>query len=243
MNLEKKYGLLTVEKQAAEEGKLSSAVKIKVTLKRLEAKQIFLMQLGNYWHGVEKLPLHARALFAMFAAKAHSDQDTVLALNNQIAVSASASNYKNFNFQGVDALLAKHAQQKDIQKIVNNHAFVYTVMASMLEFSRIDGVYASADFLWLKPLDRRLWYTLNCVGRKTPFAEVAGIAAHRNAEVLYHKPLFVPMVDEAVDALEIAIGELLYHKPLFVPMIDEAVDALEIALNEILFKPDEEQHK
>ncbi len=45
-----------------------------------------------------------------------------------------------------------------------------------------DGVQASADFLWLKPIDRRLWYMLNTVGRQTPFAEVAGPYAHWLAE-------------------------------------------------------------
>ncbi len=206
----KAHNLLLVEKETPTEHQLTSAIKVKVTVKRLEAKQTFLMQLGNYWHNLNTLPLHTRTLFAMFAAKAHGDKDSVTKLNNQIAVSAAQSQYKQINYEGLDALLAKHANEKDVQKVVVRHAFVYTVMASMLEFARLDGVYASADFLWLKPIDRRLWYTLNCVGRKTPYVEVAGIFAHRNAELVYNKPLYVPMVDEAVDALEIAINEILF---------------------------------
>jgi intracellular multiplication protein IcmP len=206
----KAHNLLLVEKETPTEHQLTSAIKVKVTVKRLEAKQTFLMQLGNYWHNLTTLPLHTRALFAMFAAKAHGDKDSVTKLNNQIAVSAAQSQYKQINYEGLDALLAKHTNEKDVQKVVARHAFVYTVMASMLEFARLDGVHASADFLWLKPIDRRLWYTLNCVGRKTPYVEIAGIFAHRNAELVYNKPLYVPMVDEAVDALEIAINEILF---------------------------------
>ncbi|MCD6046952.1 MAG: hypothetical protein K0S08_599 [Gammaproteobacteria bacterium] len=206
----KKHHLLITEKQFSESNELSSAVKIKVSLRRLEAKQIFLMQLGSYWHGVNGLPIHVKALFAMFAAKAHGNAKAVDALNAQIAKSAADSQFKNLNFQGVDALLAKYANEKLVQQITNRHAFVYTVMASMLQLARLDGVYASADFLWLKPIDRRLWYTLNCVGRKTPFVEVAGIFSHLNAELLFNKPIFVPMVDEAVDALEVAITEILF---------------------------------
>lgn len=206
----KKHDLLIIEQEAALAYELASAVKIKVRLKKFEAKQIFLMQLGNYWHSPEKLPIHIRALFAMFAAKAHSDDKSVTALNNQISVSATKTNNKDIDFNGVDALLAKHVKEKDVQRVIKQHAFVYTIMAAMLQLSRQDGVYASSDFLWLKPIDRRLWYTLNSVGRKTAFPEVAGIFAHYEAELMYHKPLFVPMVEEAVEALEIALAEILF---------------------------------
>jgi intracellular multiplication protein IcmP len=206
----KKHDLLIIEKEAPFSYELASAIKIKMRLKKFEAKQVFLMQLGNYWHSPEKLPMHVRALLAMFAAKAHSDDKIVTRLNNQIATSATKSNSQNIDYSGIDALLAKYYNEKDVQQTIQQHAFVYTVMAAMLQLSRKDGVYASSDFLWLKPIDRRLWYTLNTVGRKTAFPEVGGIFAHFEAELMYHKPLFVPMVDEAVEALEIALSEILF---------------------------------
>ena len=83
-------------------------------------------------------------------------------------------------------------------------------MAAMLEFARQDGVYATADFLWLKPLDRRLWYTLNTVGRATSFAEVAGIHAHFKTEKLFGRKIATPNVDSAVLALEVALDEVIY---------------------------------
>ena len=84
-------------------------------------------------------------------------------------------------------------------------------MASMLEEARQDGVQASADFLWLKPLDRRLWYTLNTVGRQTPFIEVAGIFAHWIAEKEAQRRLRVPMVEEATNAVELALKDVVYR--------------------------------
>jgi len=84
-------------------------------------------------------------------------------------------------------------------------------MASMLEEARADGVVASSDFLWLKPMDRKLWYTLNCVGRQTPFAEVAGIFAHWLAEKEVNRKLFVPTVEKATNALELALKDVVYH--------------------------------
>ena len=84
-------------------------------------------------------------------------------------------------------------------------------MASMLELARTDGVLASAEFLWLKPLDRNLWYMLNCVGRQTPFPEISGPFAHWIVEKRLRRPLKVPMVAEAVDALDVALSDIIYN--------------------------------
>jgi intracellular multiplication protein IcmP len=84
-------------------------------------------------------------------------------------------------------------------------------MASMMEYARNDGVLASAEFIWLKPLDRKLWFMLNCVGRQTPFCEVAGPVAHFKIEKRLRRPLKVPMIDEAVNALEAALAEIIYQ--------------------------------
>ena len=47
--------------------------KIEVVLKRGEANKIFAMQLGPLWKGADKLPPHAKALFAVFAARINAD--------------------------------------------------------------------------------------------------------------------------------------------------------------------------
>jgi intracellular multiplication protein IcmP len=114
------------------------------------------------------------------------------------------------DFSGADELCKKHHDTKLIQQIVNAHAYLLPVMAEMLEAARSDGVQASADFLWLKPVDRRLWYMLNTVGRQTPFVEVAGPFAHWVAEKEMGKRLLVPMVEEATNALEIALKDIIY---------------------------------
>jgi intracellular multiplication protein IcmP len=181
--------------------------RIDVVLRRGQANKLFAMQLGPMWKGVERLTPHARALFAAFAARIAADTAPAAKLLGQI----SASSAGKLNFAGADALLKKHWNHKLVQEVVQRHAYELTVMAAMLEAARLDGVQASADFLWLKPLDRRLWYTLNTVGRQTPFAEVAGIFAHWVAEKESGRKLLVPMVDEATRALEVALKEVIYR--------------------------------
>lgn len=180
--------------------------RIDVTLKRGQANKIFALQLGPQWQGITKLPPHARALFAIFAARYNSDSKPAIELLRQISMSSATK----LDFSGADALWKKHENVKGVQKIMQSHAYVLTVMASMLVAAREDGVQASADFLWLKPIDRRLWYMLNTVGRQTPFVEVAGPFAHWIAEKEMGSRLLVPMVEEATNALDLALKDILY---------------------------------
>lgn len=182
--------------------------KIQVVLKRGDATKLFALQLGQQWRGIEKQPPHIKALFAVFAARINADSQSAASLIHQLNVSSTSK----LNIAGVDELLKKHLNTKLVQNVVQSYAYVYTVMAAMLQAAREDGVQASADFLWLKPLDRRLWYTLNTVGRQTPFVEVAGIFAHWISEKEAGRKLIVPAVEEATKALEIALAEVVYRK-------------------------------
>ncbi|MEN9916411.1 MAG: component of Dot/Icm secretion system [Pseudomonadota bacterium] len=178
-----------------------------VNIKREAAHHLFVMQCGEYWQGVQYLKPATKALFAVFAARANRDRDGALQLLLQIAESTANG---RLDFSGADALLQKHIHNKSVQRVMYSHAYVLTVMASMLVLARKEGVLATADFLWLKPTDRLLWFMLNSVGRQTSFAEVSGPFAHWNVEQAMGRRLMVPMVEEAVNGLEAAIKDILY---------------------------------
>lgn len=187
--------------------------KIEAVLKRGAAHKVFIVQLGPIWQGVDKLPLHMRALFAVFAARINNDTKAAADLIQKINISSATK----LDFTGTEQLLKKHLNTKLVQEIINGHGYVLTVMAAMLAGARLDGVQASADFLWLKPIDRRCWYMLNTVGRQTPFPEVAGPFAHWVAEREFGKKLMVPMVEEATNALDVALKEIIYKPDEKVP--------------------------
>lgn len=209
MQFAKRYKLIDeVVRQNAESVSWRDRESIEAVLRKGETTRIFAMQLGPLWQGVEKLPPYMKALFAAFAARMNADSKPAIELLMQLARTSTTQ----MDFSGVDALLKKHYDSKAVQQIVSSHAYVYTVLPSLLQGAREDGVQASADFLWLKPLDRRLWYILNTVGRQTPFVEVAGIFAHWNAEREAGRRLFVPMVEEATNALERALKEVVYRR-------------------------------
>lgn len=207
MQFSKKYKLLDVERKHLGATGLSREVGYEAKVNKYRAHKVFVRQLGELWQSFDALTLQRRALCAIFAAKAMGDRDAADKLLRQIANSAKDP---DLNFSGADAVLNKYKDDKIIQAIVNRHAFEYGVMAAMLELARSDGVLASAEFLWLKPRDRVLWYVLNSVGRQTVFPEVAGIFAHFYAEKTIGYKLVSPMVEEAVISLEDAIDEWVY---------------------------------
>lgn len=181
---------------------------ITVKLNEGAAYRLFSLQVGQFWRDIESFPVHVQALYAIFLARANQDRANADKLLNQIAKSATS---EKLDFSGVKELVAKHKNSKYAQYAQQKHAYLLTVMATLLDIGRTDGVLATAEFLWLKPIDRPLWYMLNSVGRQTSFPEVAGAYAHWLAEKKLDRPLKVPMIDEAVKALDVAIQEIIYE--------------------------------
>jgi intracellular multiplication protein IcmP len=204
MEFAKQFNLLKRD-EFAPRGFSHLAAPLTATVKKGEARRIFTLQLGPYWNGFESLPPQTKALAAIFLAKINRDRDGAAKLLKILSESAAKG---HLDVTTVPALLNKHMNSELVQEIVQKHAYVMTVMAALLVGARQDGVLASADFLWLKPIDRRLWYVLNTVGRQTAFVEVGGVIAHWQVEKALNQKCLMPMVEEAVKALELAIKEV-----------------------------------
>jgi len=210
MEFAKKHQLLREERNAPEQGVVRAQQRdVTVTLLEDKANQVFATQMGGLWQGPEELPLHIQALFAIFASKGMQQRKTATDLLHQIARSA-AKGTTQLNLAGVKEVLAKYKGNPTIDLVTSRHAYVLTVMASMLLYARSDGVLATADFLWLKPLDRPLWYMLCSIGRQTPFSEVAGPFAHWLGERALKRRISQPMIQEATKALNLAIKSVIY---------------------------------
>ena len=174
-------------------------------IRRGDTKRVFTMQLGPYWDGFDHLSPQAYALAAVFIARMNRDRD---AANHILKVLDMTFVSGKPDFSVAKPIMKKYQNSEIVQEIVAKHAYMLTVMGSLIEGARDDGVVPSSEFLWLKPIDRRLWYMLNCMGRQTPYAEVAGPFAHWRAEKVMGRKSLVPMIDEAIRALEIAIKEI-----------------------------------
>lgn len=200
---------LLIEERVPDGSGIPNKTKLIAKINSTKANRVFIKQLGRPWKDPLGLPIHYRALLAIFLAKANADRGPASQLIRQIAASAKASG--KLDFTGVDEVLKKHIKSPLAEKIFAKHGYELTMMASILEVARLDGVLATAEFIWLKPLDRPLWYMLNNVGRRTAFTEVAGPIAHWLAEKLMDRPIAVPMIQQATIALTDAVAEVVYN--------------------------------
>jgi len=173
-----------------------------------EAEGIFSQQLGPLWNGLERQPIHIQALAIIFVLRLQRNSKESKSLMSQI--SASAKKGGQLNMTGVKERVVDVAKSKPIRWLETRHAYRSTLMASLLEMARSEGVLATAEFLWLKPLDRKMWYMLNSVGRQTATVEIAGAFAHWKTEMKVKRPLRTPAVLSAANALKESVSQILY---------------------------------
>lgn len=159
------------------------------------ATKNFIKQLGKNLNDVDKAPAHVKALMALFWLNRTAGQKKTYEFAGQLAelilphkpipapkvialADAILNNPKKSNL--VDNQNAKEY----MTKVIKQYTGTNTIMAALYylcgPFSMYDGgntgVLAPNAFMWLKGVDRPLWYTLNNVGPGNNRLE--GIAPH-----------------------------------------------------------------
>lgn len=174
---------------------------------RTRAKTVLTEQLGPHWKDINSLAPHERAIFAALALYVNYKRDQADKLLEQIAASANpqAMASGKLNYKGVNEVIEQYGDSPVVKAVISRHAYKLGVFSALLYTGRLTGIVANATYLWLKPIDRRLWYTLNNVGRKAVFVETAAVHAHLLAERQLGQPIHSPMVDSAIDGLQEAI--------------------------------------
>ena len=176
-----------------------------------KAHLVFVQQLGERFTSSYDLPLHRQVLFAAFAVFVNKDRKTGDAFLKEIAkYYANPSRRSEILLRNkTQSLLEQYDQSPAVSKIIASHAYTYTLFTGMLIGARTSGIVSSSSFLWLKPLDRELWYTLNNVGRRAVYTEAGGIHAHWLCESRLKKAVNYPMVANAITALQSAIDMVI----------------------------------
>jgi intracellular multiplication protein IcmP len=172
-----KRGRLTEQGFADKHGIITSRL-----FDRRKAAVVFTKQVGRTWpsRGWKKLRKHERALYGIFAARICQQKDEAKAALKQLSMNMGKGGNRSFE-PGI-ALAEKYGREKDVLEIVSRHRYVTSVLAGMLIEARVFGILASSEFIWLRPLDRDLWYLINSIGRRTPHTEAAGSFANFDAE-------------------------------------------------------------
>ena len=178
------------------------------------AKKVFQEQLGVEFSGVENLssPLR-KALAAAFLAYADGAKQEAVDLLDEMSSAyrekdgqADCPVLLNEGFQKtVGALLERHAAILKSQLLARHSTYEVTWFMALLYQARKKGVLATSQFLFLRPLDRPLWYALNQSGGRVGWPEAFGPWAQYQAAEAAGKSMDTPQTDRAVASLKAAL--------------------------------------
>ncbi len=170
------------------------------------AYQAMAEQLGRRWQGPEKLPLYAQGLYAVCALKMVRKRKESVEMMNMLSDSWTAE--KGFRPTAkvkskIRAVLKNPKQGEALRKFADMHAYETTALMRCLQRAREEGgVLAPAEFIWLRGVDRTLWYPLNNLGRKSYCAEASGAMVHYTNELIAGQKIPTPRFDESIRGLE-----------------------------------------
>lgn len=190
------------------------------SLRERRAEAALVAQLGVPWRDA---PAHARALagiFAMRVASRSADRREserldarALDLLRRLALAAAEHKAGGYlpparAFARAIAAGAPHLTAGTLQPLLARHAYTPTVLLALLAEARGGGVLPAALFSWLKGVDRPLWYALDSLGRRMPYAEGLAALGHFEAERQAGAALVVPALEAALESLRAEIARL-----------------------------------
>jgi intracellular multiplication protein IcmP len=145
------------------------------------ARKVLTEQLGPRWRGTKHLERHELALFGVFAAQACGDNAKAIA-----ALDAMARSWPTIDYTPGIQLAVEYQGKQAIKRVVGNHYFKRTVLLGLFDAAHNKGKLTTSFFIWLKPVDRILFYALNSMPPPGQLVcgsvEAAGVMSHYFAE-------------------------------------------------------------
>lgn len=169
-----------------------------------KAADVFARQLGSPWVDVATAKIHVQAVAAICVASIRDIKgDKAAKLRGDLARiwTVDPKNAEARTRQLIAPLLTPKNIEA-INTVTANHAYTNTAIVGLLTYTRKrSGVLASSEILWLKKIDRNLWYAINNTGRRAFMVEAAGIFSHFQAEHVKKGKLIEAWTKNAIDGL------------------------------------------
>ena len=189
------------------------------TLDQPAAAALFARQLGRPIASTESLltlPVEYRALLSAMLIDIYANELT-LNLSSSALLRQFANSFwnlkalqrrqhdnlptlsrKNLDMSGVDAVFQSLLAEKQIVALIDRSKFANLLMMRCMAQSAL----STSQFLWLKPINRTLFYTLNNVGRtRRLFVEGHAPFAHDEVERQVKQSLTQPQISGSIEAL------------------------------------------
>lgn len=188
------------------------------------AAAALISQLGPAWQGPEKATPVVRLLFAAFGLHMVERRDEALELLGEASAALDASKGEgkagpekflqipDVVAKRVDAIRADPKAFEAAAGVAARHAYTAPALMSVLNVARLRaGVLAPSQFVWVKLVDRPLFYALQSLGFESeglgryahpnPRIEAAGVRDHWASERAAEQPMTAPSIASAMQAL------------------------------------------
>jgi hypothetical protein len=158
-------------------------------------------------------PWPVEALCFAFHVASHCDRETrgwfFLEMATRFKTAVSADDFAAF----VNEARKRHVRLADLydadkSHVAARHAYPATRALALLAYARTKTVLPCADFLWLKAVDRPLWYALNNLGRRAYHVEGAAAISHYLSERAARAAVSAPQVAAAADGILLYLDEM-----------------------------------
>ena len=178
-----------------------------------EALPVLTKQLGEKFTDLESLSPVRKALAAAFILYAVGKKHECIAILDDASASylekdgnAQCPILDNREFTAaLDKVLECWPTFSQRKAISRHLSYQLPLLMALLIEARKKGVLATSQFLWLRPMDRPLWYALNQCGGRAAWTESLAAWSHFQAEEHAGKTLPTPDLKAAVHSLKTAI--------------------------------------
>ncbi len=155
-----------------------------------EARSVLKKQLGAVYSGFDRLSPARKTIGCAFSLYGMGRKKDCIALMDKVSNSYVEKEGKPECpvFENEEFLKKLAEMKKDFEsfcqraRIEKHLAFQLPLFMALLTEARRKGVLACSQFLWLRPVDRPLWYALSQCGGRTAWAESLAAWTHYQAE-------------------------------------------------------------
>lgn len=197
-----------------------------------QAISILKKQLGAVYSGFETLSTARKIIGCAFMLYGIGKKKECIALMDEVSNSYIEKDGKaECPIFEKEEFLKKLSEMKDDfedfcqrPRICKHLAFQLPLFMALLNEARKKGVLACSQFLWLRPVDRPLWYALSQCGGRTAWAESLAAWSHFHAEELEGNLLHEPHIEAGAASLKKSLEAQGWFLDVFVPSSGGNVD-------------------
>lgn len=143
-------------------------------------------------HITSRLSNVGKALFGLFCAHAYGGPEGIRdyqRARDELNRSCAGHPTGEANLEVANWIWQKYKRHDEANRLFLRHPWEYTYLCHLLWMAKEKGKMGHWDFMWLKPMNRPLFYMLNSLGRKTPHPEaVMAYAQYEFEGILAKRP-------------------------------------------------------